>query len=147
MCGSIFLEYEMCTAITRHQLEIDRRVSHTAKLFGVQFSLRFEPYIYAITSGLASEYHGGYWQFYTLSNGGFYMAPNADQMYRVSCDNGYEGDLSADALGIAACLYAYSHLAFGGHDAFVETCSEQYHLLRDYMLEQTEAEAILGAID
>lgn len=137
----------MSTTITRHQLEIDRRVSHTAKLFGIQFPLRFEPYVYAVTSGVASEYHGGYWQFYTLSNGGFYMAPHADQLFRVSCENGFEGDLSADALGIAACLYAYSHLSFDGDDAFVETCTEQYHLLRDYMLEQAEARGILGAID
>lgn len=137
----------MNTTITRNQLEIDRRVSHTAALFGVHFPMQFEPYVYTVTSALASEYHGGYWQFYTLSNGGFYMAPNADQMFRVSCENGYEGNLSADALGIAACLYAYSHLSFGGDDAFVETCAEQYHLLRDYMLEHPEARGILGAID
>ena len=137
----------MNTTITRHQLEIDRRVSHTAALFGVHFPMQLEPYVYSVTSDLANEYHGGYWQFYTLSNGGFYMAPNADQMFRVSCENGYEGNLSADALGIAACLYAYSHLSFGGDDAFVETCAEQYHLLRDYMLEHAEARSILGAID
>jgi len=137
----------MNKTITRHQLDINRRVSHTAALFGVHFPMQFEPYVYSVTSGLANEYHGGYWQFYTLSNGGFYMAPNADQMFRVSCGNGYEGDLSADALGIAACLYAYSHLSFGGNDAFVETCAEQYHLLRDYMLEHAEARGILGAID
>lgn len=75
------------------------------------------------------------------------MAPNANQLFRVSCENGYEGNLSADALGIAACLYAYSHLSFGGGDAFVEACTEQYHLLRDYMLEHDEARGILGAID
>jgi hypothetical protein len=53
----------------------------------------------------------------------------------------------ATSLGIAACLYAYSHLSFGGDGAFVETCAEQYHLLRDYMLELPEARGILGAID
>ncbi|MDP1927573.1 MAG: antirestriction protein [Thiobacillus sp.] len=136
----------MNTTITRHQLEIDRRISHTAALFGVHFPMQLEPYVYSVTSELANEYHGGYWQFYTLSNGGFYMAPNADQMFRVSCENGYEGDLSSDALGIAACLYAYSHLSFAD-DAFAETCAEQYHLLRDYMLEHAEARGILGAID
>lgn len=50
----------------------------------------------------------------------------------------------ADALGIAACLYAYSHLSFDGDDAFVETCTVQYHLLRDYMLEHAEARRILA---
>lgn len=42
----------MSTSITREQLEIDRRVSHTARLFGLQFPLRFEPYVYAVTSRL-----------------------------------------------------------------------------------------------
>ena len=28
-----------------------------------------------------------------------------------------------------------------------EVCTEQFHLLRDYMLEQTEARGIVGAID
>lgn len=125
-------------SITRQQLAIDRRVSHTAKLFGVHFPLRFGAYVYAVTSRLAAEYHGGYWQFYTLSNGGFYMAPHADRLFRVSCDNGYEGNLSVDALGIAACLYVYSQLSFDSDGAFAEMCTEQAH---------AEARGSLGAID
>jgi len=54
---------------------------------------------------LAHEYKGGYWDFYTLSNGGFYMALNSDASFDVICDNQYRGNLSADALGITACLY------------------------------------------
>lgn len=128
-------------------MDVDHRVSHTAALFGVHFPLRFEPYVYAVTSRLSADYHGGYWEFYALSNGGFYMAPHADRLFRVSCDNGFEGNLSADAMGIVVCLYAYSHLTFDGDGAFAETCAEQYHLLRDYMLEHAEARGILGAID
>ncbi|HBE92830.1 MAG TPA: antirestriction protein, partial [Gammaproteobacteria bacterium] len=36
------------------------------------------------------------------------MAPSDERIYHVTCDNMFEGDLSADALGITACLYAYS---------------------------------------
>ena len=44
------------------------------------------------------------------------MAPNEDRIFHVKCQNMYEGDLSADALGITSCLYAYSHLSFShGH--------------------------------
>ena len=48
------------------------------------------------------------WLFgvYQLSNGGFYMAPAADRLFHVICKNQFEGDLTADALGITACLYA-----------------------------------------
>ena len=96
---------------------------------------------------LSPDYAGGYWQFYALGNGGFYMAPQSDAAFAVRCENGFEGRLSADALGVAACLYAYSNLSFGGPGAFEQACADHYHLLRDYMLGHAEAQAILGAID
>lgn len=42
---------------------------------------------------------------------------------------------------------AHSHLSFLDNLSLAETCTEQYHLLRDYMLEHAEARGILGAID
>lgn len=105
--------------------------------------MRLEPFVYDI----AEEYNGGYWEFYTLSNGGFYMAPRSDTKFNISCENGYEGVLSADALGIAVCLYAYSNLSFGVESAFTNTCARQYHWLRDFMLEHAEARGILGSVD
>ena len=60
------------------------------------------------------------------------MAPSSDTRFDVLCDNQFEGDLSADALGITACLYAYSHLSFGGGN-FSRECARHYHLLREYM--------------
>lgn len=133
--------------ITRRQVADDQRIEHTAAIFGIHFPMRFEPVVYRITETIAPEYSGGYWKFYALSNGGFYMAPISDNAFHVSCDNGYEGKLSPDALGIAVCLYAYSHLSFSGIEGFAKTCAQQYHGLRDYMLEHPEANAILGAID
>ncbi len=75
------------------------------------------------------------------------MAPSLTKLYQVSCVNGYEGSLSADALGITACLYAYSHLSFSSNTALAELCANQYHLLRSYMLEHPEAGAMWRAID
>lgn len=138
----------MCiTTITRELLADGERIAFTAKLFGVHFPLLLEPFVYGMTGNLTPEYTGGYWAFYRLSNGGFYMAPDSERYYPVACQNGYEGVLSADALGITACLYAYSHLSFSDNPMLAEACAEQYHLLREYMLEQAEAEGILRAID
>jgi len=95
---------------------------------------------------MTEEYKGGYWEFYTLNNGGFFMAPADDRVFHVTCDNQFEGDLSADALGITACLYAYSNLSFSG-GSFARECARHYHLLREYMLEHPEVRAILGATD
>ena len=133
-------------AITRQQVAENQRVNITTDLFGVYFPMRLEPFIFAITSKLSDDYSGGYWHFYTLSNGAFYMSPDSDGEFAVISENGFEGFMSADALGITACLYTYSHLSFG-QDEFSETCANQYHLLREYMLDHQEARSILGAID
>jgi hypothetical protein len=117
----------------------------TERLFGIHFPLHLEPAIYGITERMAEDYKGGYWEFYTLSNGGFYMAPSGDRCFHVTCDNQFEGDLSADALGITSCLYAYSNLSFA--DGIAREYARQYHLLREYMMEHPEVRAILGATD
>ena len=132
---------------TRNLVPDNERIKLASDLFGNVFPLRLEPYIYAVASNLAKEYRGGYWQFYTLSNGGFYMSPLTDKTFAVACDNGYEGHLSADALGIVACLYAFSHLSFGGETVFAEVCAEQFHLLREFALDHPEAGGIMAAID
>ncbi len=132
--------------ITADLVAESRRLSIAATLFGVHFPLQLEPTIYQFAEFLSGDYRGGYWHFYTLSNDGFYMAPAGEKCFAVSAENGYEGNLSGDALGISACLYAYSHLSFG-EGAFAESCAEHYHRLREYMYGHSEAGAILAAID
>lgn len=134
------------TAITRRTIEEDHRVKHTADLFGFHFPLHLEPLVYATADRLSCDYAGGYWEFYALSNGAFYMAPAVDTTFHVTCENGFEGDLSADALGITVCLYAYSHLSFSGM-LIADLCAEQYHRLREYALDHSEAEGIMAAVD
>ena len=132
--------------VTRELVPEDYRMDVVEGLFGMAFPLQLEPVIYGITNRMTDGYDGGYWHFYTLSNGGFYMAPAEDKVFHVKCQNMYEGDLSADALGITACLYAYSNLSFSLSDIAREY-ARQYHLLREYMLGHVEAMEILGAID
>ena len=75
------------------------------------------------------------------------MAPTSEKAFHVSCDNLFEGDLSADALGITVCLYAYSYLSFSAVPDLADACNEHYHLLREFMVEHAEVRGILGAID
>lgn len=135
------------TTVTRMLVPEDRRLAVTVELFGVWFPTRIEPVVFTFAERLSEDYTGGYWDFYTLSNGGFYMAPAGDRRFHVTCDNQFEGDLSSDALGITVCLYASSNLSFAGPDAFADICSDQYHWLRDFALEHPEAQAILGSTD
>ena len=132
--------------VTRELVPEDQRLHITERLFGIHFPLRIEPVVFSITERMAEDYNGGYWDFYTLSNGGFYMAPSTEDTFNVCCDNQYQGSLSADALGITACLYAYSHLSFS-NGRFARVCACHYHRLREYMFEHPEVRAILGATD
>ena len=136
------------TPIAATPLDDAQRMSVPAALFGVMFTTRVEPYVFGIARSLSADYAGGYWEFYALSSGGFYMAPAGDDRYEVLCGNGYAGEMSGDAFGITCCLYAYSHLSFAGPDALAGECARQYHLLREYMLSgHGEARAILAATD
>ena len=132
--------------VTREIIPEDQRLVITEQLFGMAFPLQLEPVVYGITDRMAGEYTGGYWDFYTLSNGGFYMSPSEDRIFHVKCQNMYEGDLSADALGITACLYAYSNLSFSLSD-IARDYARHYHLLREYSMEHPEVREILGATD
>lgn len=122
------------------------RVNLTSTLFGMDFPLRLEPCIFTIARRLSPDYNGGYWKFYRLGNGGFYMAPECSNPLEVTADNGYCGLMSPDAFGITVCLYAYSSLSFSG-DAFAVLCAEHYHHLRRYALRHVEVDDIMAATD
>jgi hypothetical protein len=134
-------------SILRKYLNDNERCTYTATLFGVYFPLQLEPFIFDMAGTLSCDYHGGFWNMYKLSNHGFYMAPESDSPFHVSCMNGYEGSQSADAFGKTVCLYAYSQMSFSDNPKLSETCADQYHLLREYLFEHTEVGGILGAID
>lgn len=138
---------DITTAVTSRPVPEDQRADITGRIFGLHFPLRLEPFIFGMAGKLSDDYSGGYWKFNELSNGGFYMAPDSDAPFSVSCENGFEGSMSADALGITVCLYAFSQLSFGGPGEFEQTCANHYHWLREYMLDHPEAASILSAID
>ena len=123
-----------------------KRMDFADRHFGIRFPITVEPMIFQFATQLAPAYNGGYWNFYQLSNGGFYMAPNLDVPFAVIADNGYEGTMSADALGITACLYAYSNLSFG-EGSFGQKCGRHYHWLYEFAMVHPEAGAIRAAID
>ena len=123
-----------------------QRMNVADKHFGIRFPLVVEPMVYQFATQLAPAYSGGYWIFYLLSNGGFFMAPKLDKSFKVNADNGFSGTMSAEALGITVCLYAFSNLSFG-EGKFGEICGEHYHWLFEFAMSHPEAAAIRAAID
>ena len=105
--------------------------------------LVFENAVFDWMGKLCPTYSGAYWNFYELSNGGFYMAPQGGSR-RLSVENGFDAEMSADAAGITVCLFACSHLSFRYDD---EKLVRHFHWLRDFALDHPEARLILAAID
>lgn len=129
------------------QLNDDQRLSVPAGIFGYHFGTRIEPDVFAMASRLSPDYCGGYWEFYLLPNGGFFMAPVADHGFLVCANNGYEGRMSAEALGLTACLYVYSNATFTQVGQLLDVCADQFHKVREFAIGHPEASEIFQAID
>jgi hypothetical protein len=133
-------------SITRRLVPESERMAFVDKLFGLSYVLKLEPTVFRFAEQLAANYDYGYWEFFSLNNGGFYFAPRTDTIYIVSCDNGFDGQMTADALGVTACLYAYSNLSFDD-GVFAQTCANHFHWLREFAMDHAEVRSILRAID
>ena len=133
--------------VTRELVPEQQRANFVEALFGANFPLQLEPYVFALASELSADYRGGYWQFHALGNGGFYMTPDDDERFTVRCENGWGGTMSADALGITACLYAFSRLSFVASESIASVYARHYHLLREYAMDHAEVDAIVAATD
>jgi hypothetical protein len=132
------------STITARLLQAHERLDALPKHFGGRAMLRVEFAIYTAMREIAREYAGGYWHYYELSNGAFYMTPDAKGPFAVTVEgNGFAGSLSADAVGIVASLMGVNRVAFAGSEA----CIEQFYLLRDYALAHAEQHTIFRAID
>jgi hypothetical protein len=112
---------------------------------GVALMIRLEMTVYAWMAKLDPSYLGGTWTLLRLSNGGLYLRPADVERVRIAVSaNGFDGEVSADAAGIIATLFALNHLC---HSGYVEQLHDTYYALRDYALAHAEARLILQAID
>ena len=96
---------------------------------------------------LCADYSGGVWSFYTLSNGGAFMAPESDHDEKWTLFNSMNGngaELTSEAAGMVACLMAYSHHACRTE---CDAMTEHYYRLRDYAINHPECSAIMHLID
>jgi hypothetical protein len=76
------------TGITGTRVPDEERMNTLPSHFG-RHLLTVENAIYGWLRELSREYSGGYWHFYELSNGGFYMAPECESLQLRVDGNGY----------------------------------------------------------
>lgn len=130
-------------SITPTAVDPVKRESFLPTYFKEKFLLG-ETLIYSFMDKLFEEYSGGYWDFFTLSNGGFYMAPTGYEEITCNADNGFCGEMSGDAAGIVATLYTLNVIANKTEqDHFIE----MYHRLIDYISFHEESGKIYAVID
>ena len=90
----------------------EHRPDYLPKLFSARWLLRGENAVYDFMRALSADYGGGFWTFLERDGQALDMAPDTDKRFRISWHgNGYEGEVSADAAGIIACLFTFSHLS------------------------------------
>lgn len=130
--------------IVATEVPFERRPQFLPKRFGPALLPCGEMLVYGWMQRLCDSYRGGLWRFVELSNGGFYMAPNLPGPFHLRVDgNGFSGELSADAAGIVASMFALNQLACDGHGQF----DDAYYLLMDFACQHAEHRSILKAID
>jgi len=141
---------ENTNTLTATLLPDEQRIGFWPQYFGaIPQWITLEPHIFARMDRLCADYSGGVWNFHTLSNGGAFMAPEANEdagkkWSLFNTMNGNGGELSTEAAGIAVCLMTYSHHAMRTE---CDAMTEHYYRLRDYALSHTECSAIMHIID
>ncbi len=123
-----------------------RRMEFLPGLFGRKLMLVGERTVYQLMSWLAPEdYTGGMWRFHERGRQPLFLSPDTEKRFRISCEtNGYQGEVSAEAAGIIATLFALSHLSFR-HEA--DQLADGYARLYAFAGDHAEAGEIFGAID
>lgn len=106
--------------------------------------VRFENFVNHIAEKICGQYLGDHWEFFELSNGGFYMAPCTLKNYTVDIPFGrhFSGVVSNDAFGIICCMYAFCFLAEED-----EKLSIHYLWLSDFYEFHDEFAKIWWAVD
>jgi len=123
--------------------DADERMQCLPAIAGLR-CVQLENAIFDWLGRMTKDYEGGFWNFYKLSNGGFYMAPVSEKTFHFECENYFEADLSADTAGIVATAMAYSHLSFHPKG---QCFAKAYELLSDYIFQHREAGFIRAALD
>ena len=132
-------------AVTATLVSVEDRMDFLPAMFPRCFVLG-ESMVFRWMENLSLDYKGGFWEFYRLSNGGFYMAPRTEaKAFWLEVDgNGFSDSVSADAAGIIACLFALCYMAHRTED---DAVIDNYHYLREYISHHPEAVKIWRAID
>ncbi len=134
--GNEYLQRTLCQDKERMNFLYDRFGKH---------SMYFEGRVYSYMDHFCDQPRSGYWDFYSLTNGGFYMSLRQDTMLDIEQpSNFFQGKMSPDAASIGVNLYALGDIA---NKLEKESYINAFHHLRDYAKIHPESASILRLID
>lgn len=107
---------------------------------------RMEAHISGLMNKMCEVYHGAFWEFSKLINGGAFIWPDMQEasLDMLNPHNGNDARLSPEAAGIAICLMSYSIWSFKAESPVLV---EHFYQLRDYALQHPEHVQIFRLID
>ena len=123
-----------------------RRQDFLPTLFGRSHLIVAENAVYAWMERLSPlDYRGGSWEFYEHESKPLFLAPRSRTRFRITGDvTCFLGEVSAEAAGIIATMFAFSHLSFQFE---TERLVEGYERFYAYSVDHPEASEIFQAID
>lgn len=124
----------------------ERRLEFLPMLFGRSLLIVAESAVYSFMERLSPlDYGGGCWDFYEHEEKPLFMAPRSKKRFRITGEiTRFRGDVSAEAAGIIATLFTFSHLSFQYQS---ERLSGGYAQPHTYCADHSEAAEIFQAID
>lgn len=139
---------------TSRKVAESRRMGFLPKTFyNVRVGMAVESSAFSTMDQIATNYRGGMWDFIEVPGGG-YLAPAGAETVKLNVQvagNGFDGELSLDAAGIVASLFAINHTLMvayeAGNDPVQEVLTDRYYALRDFASNHPERQAIFNAID
>lgn len=135
-------------AVAATRIADDRRLASHSRYFGPRFMLRGESLVRAWLRQLFDVDDGGHWNFYELSNGGFYLAPAMPGPLRLEAEgNRFGNDLSSDAAGVVVTLFALGDLAAMARGSKAgDRLADHHFALREFAMTHCESGQILNVI-
>lgn len=111
----------------------------------------FETKVFELLESWCDDYDGGMWKYYELSNGAWYLAPDASKPLQLRDVNGRKHAMTPDGAGLAASLHLLHQLSWHFHEkgekAKSDIVSEHYHALRMYTYAHVDVAAIWKVLD
>lgn len=127
--------------ITANEVSEEKRFAFLPEFFDDKLMIYGERLVYRWSRCLSSDYEGGLWNFYHLSNGSGYVAPATDRRFTV--------EVSADGSGVIVTMFALNGLIheIAARDCCYDALIDRYYALREFAAQHADAVAIYRAID